>query len=357
MQKRRQLNQELEARRAERNQWAKNVGQLRQQNVTGNALDTALENGRQIGQVVSKLEAQFEELEAQFREQALALPNLLDEAVPNGQSEAQNLEVKRVGEPSTYDFSPRDHLELGEALGIIDLTRAAKMAGARFGVLRQAGAHLERALSQWMLEVHTQEHGYEEIAVPLLVNAASMQASGQLPKFAEDLFRTDHAQAHLYLIPTAEVPLVSLHREEILERTDLPRRYTAYSPCFRREAGAYGKDTRGLIRQHQFNKVELVQLVEPESSMAALDEIVRQAETILQRLELPYRIVQLCSGDTGFGASLTYDLEVYLPSTGHYREISSCSNCKDFQARRAQVRYRPAAGAKPASSTRSMVRH
>jgi seryl-tRNA synthetase len=250
--------------------------------------------------------------------------------------------VRRWGQPRQFEFPPKPHWELGEALGILDFERASRMAQARFAVLRGLGARLERALVNFMLDLHTKEHGYTEIFPPLLVNAAAMTGTGQLPKFAEDLFKTQDES--LYLIPTAEVPVTNLHREEILPPGTLPLSYVAFTPCFRREAGSYGKDTRGLIRQHQFNKVELVKFAEPAQSYEALEQMTRDAETVLQRLGLPYRVVALCTGDMGFSAAKTYDLEVWLPSQaggGGYREISSISNCEAFQARRANIRYRP----------------
>jgi seryl-tRNA synthetase len=250
-----------------------------------------------------------------------------------------------VGEPRVFDFEPQTHWELGVALGILDFERAAKLAGARFAVYRGAAARLERALATFMLDLHTGEHGYTEIIPPYLANEASLLASGQLPKFAPDLFHLDGSG--YWLVPTAEVPLVNLHRDEILDEAALPLRYTALTPCFRSEAGSYGRDVRGLIRLHQFHKVELVQITTPENSEAALEEITRHAATVLERLELPYRVVTLSRGDTSFIAAKTHDIEVWLPAQRAYREISSCSNCRDFQARRGDVRYRPAGGGKP----------
>ena len=253
--------------------------------------------------------------------------------------------MRRWGEPSAFDFAPKNHWEIGEELGILDFARAAKLAGARFALYKGGGARLERALINFMLDLHTGEHGYQEMLPPALATRATLTATGNLPKFEEDLFRIDSPE--LFLIPTAEVPLTNVHREEILERKDLPIKYTAYTPCFRREAGSYGQDVRGLIRQHQFNKVELVKLSEPESSYEELELMVQDAEDVLRRLKLPYRVMELCTGDMGFAAAKTYDLEVWLPGQATYREISSCSNCEDFQARRAQIRYRKEKKGKP----------
>ena len=272
----------------------------------------------------------------------LALPNLPHPSVPVGPDESANRVARVVGEPPSFAFEPRPHWELGQELGILDFERGAKLAGARFTVSFGAGAALERALIGFMLDLHTRAHGYTEVLPPFIVNRAALVGTGQLPKFEQDLFKLE---GHDYfLVPTAEVPLTNLHRDEILDEDRLPLRYTAYTPCFRSEAGSYGKDVRGLIRQHQFNKVELVQLTTPETSYPALEELTGHAEKILQLLELPYRVVCLSTGDTGFASAKTYDLEVWLPAQGAYREISSCSNCEDFQARRANLRYRPATG-------------
>lgn len=272
-------------------------------------------------------------------ERLMSLPNLAHESVPVGPGEAANTQARSWGETPSFNFAPKPHWELGESLGILNFDRAANMSGARFSVLSGLGARLERALSQFMLDLHTDEHGYTEVSPPLLVAGHALEGTGQLPKFEEDLFRVQDGE--LYLIPTAEVPLTNLHRDEIVDSSTLPLRYTAYTPCFRSEAGSYGKDVRGLIRQHQFNKVELVQITDAESSYDALESLTHHAETVLQRLELPYRVMTLSTGDMGFAAAKTYDLEVWLPSQETYREISSCSNCTDFQARRAKIRYRP----------------
>lgn len=293
-----------------------------------------------------KLEAQRDEAEATMRELLANLPNIPAEDVPVGADESANVEIRKWGEPREFDFEVKDHVDLGESLGILDLERATKIAGARFGILNGAGARLERALINFMLDVHTTEHGYTETLPPFIVNEKPLFGTGQLPKFEEDLFKlTD--ERNFYLIPTAEVPVTNYHAEEILEVKDLPKYYTAYTPCFRSEAGSYGRDTRGLIRQHQFEKVELVKLCLPENSDEEHEKLTANAERILQLLGLPYRTVVLSTGDMGFGARKTYDIEVWLPSQQTFREISSCSNCGDFQARRMNLRFRRAGGAKP----------
>lgn len=290
-------------------------------------------------------EQKFTELEQQFEELLLDIPNLPHETVPVGQSEQDNVEVRRVGTPASYSFEVRDHLALGEKLSGLDFETAAKMAGSRFSLMSGGVARLHRALAQFMLDTHTQKHGYTECYVPYLVLAEALQGTGQLPKFAADLFQVPWGDgAPHYLIPTAEVPLTNSVRESVLKETQLPIRLTAHSPCFRSEAGSYGRDVKGLIRQHQFDKVELVQIVHPEQSYEALEELTQQAEHILQLLELPYRVMLLCTKDMGFGASKTYDLEVWLPGQNTYREISSCSNCEAFQARRMKTRFKAAAG-------------
>ncbi len=293
---------------------------------------------------VSALEARQKEVEADLDRRLLELPNLADPEVPVGADESANREIRRVGTPREFDFTPRPHHELGAALGVLDLERAAKLSGARFAVLTGRGARLERALIQFMLEVQTKEHGYREVSPPFLVSAATLTGTGQLPKFRDDLFKAEGRD--LFLIPTAEVPLTNLHAGEILAAADLPKRFVAHTPCFRSEAGAYGKDTQGVIRQHQFHKVELVKITDEASSDAELEGLTADAARILDLLELPYRVVLLSTGDLGAAARKTYDLEVWLPSAGKYREISSCSNCGDYQARRAGLRYRPAPGEK-----------
>jgi seryl-tRNA synthetase len=288
------------------------------------------------------IESRLDELESDFRAILVNIPNLPHDSVPIGDDESGNLEVRRWGTPRDFtaeDFAPKDHIDLGTGLGILDQERAAKVTGSRFSVLAGLGAKMERALIAFMLDLHSREHGYTEILPPFIVNSASMFGTGQLPKFEADLFKL-RDDRELYLIPTAEVPLTNLHRDEILPEKDLTVSYTAYTPCFRSEAGSYGRDVRGLIRQHQFDKVELVKLTRPEDSYAALEELTGNAERVLQLLELPYRVVALCTADMGFSSSKTYDIEVWLPSQNTYREISSCSNCEAFQARRAQIRFK-----------------
>jgi seryl-tRNA synthetase len=289
---------------------------------------------------IRDLETELAEVERQRDARLLTLPNLPHESVPAGKSSADNPEVKKWGTPPTFDFPPKPHWEIGPALGILDFERATRMSGARFSVLFGAGARLARALINFMLDLHTREHGYREVEPPFLVNTAALTGTGNLPKFEQDLFKIA-GDWDLYLIPTAEVPLTNLHREEILDGRDLPLKYTAYTPCFRSEAGSYGADVRGLIRQHQFDKVELVKFTTPEQSHAELEGLTRDAETVLERLGLPYRRVLLCTGDMGFASAKTYDLEVWLPSQETYREISSCSNTEAFQARRAGIKFRP----------------
>ena len=291
-------------------------------------------------------DTELADIERRLNDLMLVLPNIPDASVPRGDASA-NTVIRKVGEPRNFDFEPRGHMEIGTALGIVDSERAAKISGARFTSLWGAGARLERALIQFMLDIHTKERGYLEIVPPYLVLPETLLGTGQLPKFEGDLFKTGTADRSLYLIPTAEVPLTCLHRDEILEAEDLPRKFVAFTPCFRSEAGSYGKDVRGLIRQHQFHKVELVKLTTEERSMDELEGMLSDAEEVLKRLELPYQVVLLSSGDMGFGSAKTYDLEVFLPGQNAYREISSVSNCKDFQARRAQIRYRKERGAKP----------
>jgi seryl-tRNA synthetase len=294
----------------------------------------------------TKLEAQRDEAEKAMRELLVNLPNIPATDVPVGADESANVEIRKWGEPREFDFEVKDHVDLGEALGILDTERATKIAGSRFAILNGAGARLERALINFMLDVHTSEHGYTETLPPFMVNANALFGTGQLPKFEEDLFKlTD--ERNFYLIPTAEVPVTNYHAEEILDAKDLPKRFAAYTPCFRSEAGSYGRDTRGLIRQHQFEKVELVKMTLPENSDEEHEKLTANAERILQLLGLPYRTVVLSTGDLGFGARKTYDIEVWLPSQKTYREISSCSNFGDFQARRMNLRFRRAGGAKP----------
>ena len=297
------------------------------------------ENKARAGQI-RELETQLGSIEQQRDARLIVLPNIPHESVPVGKSSADNVEVHKWGTPPAFDFAPKPHFELGPALGILDFERATRMSGARFSVLSGAGARLSRALINFMLDVHTREHGYREVEPPFLVNRAALTGTGNLPKFEEDLFKIA-GDWDLFLIPTAEVPLTNLHREEILDGRVLPLSYTAYTPCFRSEAGSYGADVRGLIRQHQFDKVELVKFTTPDQSHEELEKLTRNAETILEKLGLPYRRVLLCTGDMGFASAKTFDIEVWLPSQNTYREISSCSNCEAFQARRAQIKFRP----------------
>ena len=299
---------------------------------------------REASNAIKEKEERQGEVEGLLRQLVLTLPNLPDESVPVGRDSSANVEVRRHGELPSFDFTPRPHWEVGVELGILDFDRAAKLSGARFVVYLGLGAKLERALINFMLDLQTTKHGYREVLPPFLVNSATLEGTGQLPKFEGDLFKV--RERDLYLIPTAEVPLTNLHRDEILDGDQLPLHYAAYTPCFRSEAGSYGKDVRGLIRQHQFNKVELVKLTTPKTSYQELEKMTRDAEEVLKQLELPYRVVTLATGDMGFAAAKTYDLEVWLPSQEGFREISSCSNCTDFQARRAKIRYRPDAKSK-----------
>jgi len=299
-----------------------------------------------VAEGIKRGEARLEDVKAALERFLLVVPNLPDASVPVGRDEAANVELRRVGEPQAFPFAAKAHWDLGPELGILDFERASTLSGARFAVLWDAGARLERALSQFMLDLHG-GRGYREVIPPYLVTAETLTGTGQLPKFEGDLFKTSAGERTLYLIPTAEVPLTNLHRGEILDAAELPKKYVAATPCFRSEAGSYGKDVRGLIRQHQFHKVELVKLTTPESSAAELEGLVADAEEVLKRLDLPYRVIVLSTGDMGFSAAKTYDIEVWLPGQSAYREISSCSNCTDFQARRAGLRYRPEPGAKP----------
>ncbi len=300
---------------------------------------------RQDSDAIQELEERVSKVEEECQSLVAGIPNLPHDSVPVGRDETANAEVRRVGEPRSFAFEPRPHWDIGAELGILDFDRAAKISGARFSVLAGKGALLSRALIQFMLDLHTREHGYREMLPPFLVGADALFGTGTLPKFESDVFKVEGRD--LYLVPTAEVPLTNLHREEVLEAAELPKHYTAYTPCFRSEAGSYGKDVRGLIRQHQFDKVELVKITDQESSFEELESLTRNAEEVLKRLALPYRVMLLCTGDMGFASAKTYDIEVWLPSQKTYREISSCSNCTDFQARRAKIRYRPAGGGKP----------
>ncbi len=336
---RRRLLSEVEQLKHRRNTISEEVGQRKRQGQDASGLIGEM---RELGDRIKKLDEDVRAREEWIEAFLMSVPNLPHESVPVGRDSSENAEVRRWGEPRHFPFPARPHWEIGEALGLLDFERAARMAQSRFAVLTGLGARLERALINFMLDLHTREHGYTEVYPPLLVNAAAMTGTGQLPKFAEELFKTKDES--LYMIPTAEVPVTNLHREEVLPPGTLPLSYVAFTPCFRREAGSYGKDTRGLIRQHQFNKVELVKFTEAGRSYDALEQMTHDAETVLQRLGLPYRVVALCTGDLGFPSAKTYDIEVWLPSqsaSGGYREISSISNCEAFQARRANIRYRP----------------
>jgi seryl-tRNA synthetase len=353
--RRREAITKSEQFKARRNELSQQVGALKK---AGQDATAVMEETRALKEQLDALDTTAAALDEEMRQSLARIPNLTRDEVPPGKSEEDNVLVKTWGAIPTLDFTPKPHWELGEALGILDLERAAKISGARFAVYKGAGARLERALIGFMLDLHTSKHGYTEILPPFMVNSKSLFGTGQLPKFGEDSFRCDDGTEFVpgeyrdndhWLIPTAEVPVTNLYRDEVLEDAKLPIALTAYTPCFRAEAGAAGKDTRGIIRQHQFQKVELVKLTRPEESDAEHEKLTRDAEEILEALELPYRRMLLCAGDTGFSAAKTYDLEVWLPGQGLYREISSCSNCEAFQARRANIKYKPApkeAGAK-----------
>jgi seryl-tRNA synthetase len=334
--RRKSLQVQAESLRNEKNSSAKRIGYAKGR---GEDVEPLLAAVKGLGEEVEKTERDLQAVQEKLGSIELGLPNLLLDDVPSGADESANVELRRWGKPPAFAFEPRDHVDLGAGLEMLDLDAATRMSGSRFAVLRGDLARLQRALIQFMLDVHVAEHGYQETYVPYLVQADALLGTGQLPKFEQDLFRTE-GEPPFYLIPTAEVPLTNLLRDSIVASNTLPRRYVAHTPCFRSEAGSYGKDTRGMIRQHQFEKVELVQFVVPTESAAALEQLTGHAETILQRLDLPYRVVTLCAGDTGFAAAKTYDLEVWLPGQGAYREISSCSNFTDFQARRLQARWR-----------------
>ncbi len=340
---RKSLQVDVESLRAERNSSAKSIGKAKAQGEDIAPLLAAVED---LGSKLAGADERLQSVQEQIRAIELGLPNLLHDDVPVGSDEADNQEVSRWGEPRELDFEAKDHVDLGANLGLLDFDSAARISGARFAVMHGPLAKMQRALIQFMLDTHTSEHGYGEVYVPYLVQAEALLGTGQLPKFENDQFKTTGDPA-FYLIPTAEVPVTNLARESIKEAAELPTRYVAHTPCFRSEAGSYGRDTRGMIRQHQFEKVELVQMVEPGQSDAALEELTGHAEVILQRLNLPYRKVVLCSGDVGFGSYKTYDLEVWLPGQNTYREISSCSNYRDFQARRMQARWRNPESGKP----------
>lgn len=337
------LQVRVEELRNERNVKSRSIGKAK---AAGDDIEPLRAEVDQLGEALKLATAQLEEIQAGLQALHLEMPNLLEASVPAGADEADNQEIRRWGEPRSFDFEPRDHVDIGTQLGMLDFEAGAKLTGSRFTVMTGGIARLHRALIQFMLDVHTLEHGYSEVYTPYIANAESLQGTGQLPKFAEDLFAIEGEQ-DFYLIPTAEVTLTNLARDRILDAGELPVKLTAHTPCFRSEAGSYGKDTRGMIRQHQFEKVELVHVVKPDQSWQALEELTGHAESILQRLDLPYRVMALCAGDIGFGAAKTYDLEVWLPSQQRYREISSCSNCLDFQARRMSARWRNPETGKP----------
>ncbi|HNP64274.1 MAG TPA: serine--tRNA ligase [Woeseiaceae bacterium] len=334
--KRKSLQVETQRLQKERNASAKSIGMAKAKGEDISPLLAAVED---LGSELLKSEAALQEVQGKLLDIEFDLPNLLDDSVPDGKDENDNVELRSWGKATEFQFKVRDHIEIGESLGMLDFDAASSISGSRFLVMTGALARLQRALIQFMLDTHTIEHGYTETYVPYLVHAHALVGTGQLPKFEEDLFKTD-GDTPFYLIPTAEVPVTNLVRDTMLEAGQLPQRYTAHTPCFRSEAGSYGRDTRGMVRQHQFEKVELVHFVAADESMQALESLTRHAEVILQKLELPYRVVALCAGDVGFGAAKTYDLEVWLPGQGKFREISSCSNYNDFQARRMKARRR-----------------
>ena len=335
---RRQAITQTETLKAKRNQASEEIARLKKNKEDATA---QIEATKQMREQIAELEKKSADADARLREILTALPNLPSDSVPVGKSEADNVEVRRWGSRPQFDFTPKAHWELGEQLGVLDLERAAKLSGARFAVYWALGARLERAIANFMLDLHTREHGYTEVIPPYMVNSESMYGTGQLPKFAQDLFRVPHGEKELWLIPTAEVPVTNLYRDETLDPAQLPIYLTAYTPCFRSEAGSYGKDVRGIIRQHQFQKVELVKFSRPENSYEELEKLTNNAETVLQRLGLHYRVMALSTADIGFSSAKTYDLEVWLPGQNLFREISSCSNFESFQARRANIRYRP----------------
>jgi len=340
--KRKELQVAVQELQGERNTRSKSIGKAK---AAGEDIQPLLAQVAELGEKLKAGQEALEGIQTELSEIAMGIPNIPHESVPEGRSEEDNREERRWGEPPEFDFEPKDHVDLGAQRGL-DFDAAAKLTGSRFAVMSGPLARMHRALIQLMLDTHGGEHGYSEVYVPFMVNADSLRGTGQLPKFEEDLFKLQGEHPY-YLIPTAEVPVTNLVRDVIVEEGDMPRRWVAHTPCFRSEAGSYGKDTRGMIRQHQFEKVELVQAVRPEDSFQALEELTAHAEVILQKLELPYRVVTLCSGDLGFSAAKTYDLEVWLPGQGKYREISSCSNFRDFQARRMQARWRNPETGKP----------
>jgi seryl-tRNA synthetase len=335
---RRQAITRTETLQAQRNRASEEIAKFKKNKQDASAL---VQETKELREKIQESEKKSTEYEARLREILSSLPNLPHASVPVGSTAEDNVEMRRWGTAPQFDFQPKPHWELGEQLGVLDLERAAKLSGARFAVYWVLGARLERALANFMLDLHTREHGYTEVLPPYMVNSDSMYGTGQLPKFAQDLFRVPHGDRELWLVPTAEVPLTNLYRDEVIDAARLPISLTAYTPCFRSEAGSYGKDVRGIIRQHQFQKVELVKFSRPESSYDELEKLTNNAETVLQKLGLHYRVVTLCTADMGFTAAKTYDIEVWLPGQALFREISSCSNCESFQARRANIRYRP----------------
>ncbi|PIE58869.1 MAG: serine--tRNA ligase [Desulfobulbus propionicus] len=334
---------EVEALKNKRNIVSREIGPLKQAGEHEKA-EPLIQEMKQVSDAIKILDGQLSTIDQQLKEIVLSIPNLCHDSTPTGNGDEENVEIKRWGAVPSFSFPPKPHWELGEALGILDFETSAKLAGARFALLKGFGSRLSRALTNFFLDLHTQKHGYTEILPPYMVNSTTMTGTGQLPKFTEDLFRIKNWD--LWLIPTAEVPLTNIHADETISEDRLPIKYTAYTPCFRSEAGSHGKDTRGLIRQHQFEKVELVKFTTPEQSELELESLLQDAEEVLQLLELPYRVVTLCTGDLGFSATKTYDIEVWLPGQNTYREISSCSNFLDFQARRAGIRYKPQGGKK-----------
>jgi seryl-tRNA synthetase len=335
---RRQAITEVETLKAQRNRASEEIAKLKK---AGQDASAQMEESKGLRDRIAELEKTANDLETRLRDLLSGIPNLPSDTVPVGKSEHDNVEVRRWGSEPKFDFTPKPHWELGEQLGVLDLERGAKLSGARFAVYWDLGAKLERALANFMLDLHTREHGYTEILPPYLVNSESMYGTGQLPKFAADLFRVPHGEKDLWLIPTAEVPVTNLYRDEVLDGTRLPISLTAYTPCFRSEAGSYGKDVRGIIRQHQFQKVEMVKFAHPSQSCEELEKLTRNAEAVLQKLGLHYRVMALCTADMGFSSAKTYDIEVWLPGQNLFREISSCSNFEAFQARRANIRFRP----------------
>ena len=339
-QKRLKLLTEVESLKNKRNIASKDIAKLKQgTDEEKKQADTLIPEMRKTSDKIKELDKELGAIQDQLQDLVLSIPNICNDDVPKGNDDADNVELRKWGTKPEFSFPPKTHWKVGEDLGILDFERAAKLSGARFALLKGFASKMERALTNFMLDLHTQKHGYDEVLPPFLVNTASMTATGQLPKFAEDLFAIK--EWDLYLIPTAEVPVTNIHRDETLDENDLPVKYTAYTPCFRSEAGSYGRDTKGLIRQHQFDKVELVKFTTPETSDQELNDLLADAEEVLQLLGLHYRVVTLCSGDLGFSSTKTYDIEVWLPGQREYREISSCSNFLDFQARRGGIRYRP----------------